>query len=185
MRTISSSSIGPRFIGRSVPLTRMIGGRSAFKCKSLPLSLTKARNNLSISSSSYFLMYFDATASGTAVAIVGPRSVGLALSGWAVDWALSCSGTVELGAVVLPTFPESANGNAPFGHHAFRFLNRILAKVKNAGRQRRVGLPLLDGVGQVFRLAGPAAGHDRNRHRLADRRRDRQIIAVLGAVGVH
>ena len=38
--------------GRSVPLTRTIGGRSTFRCKSLPLSLTSARNSLSISYSS-------------------------------------------------------------------------------------------------------------------------------------
>ena len=50
-RTISSSVIGSRFIGRSVPFTRTIGGLSTFRCKSLALSFTQARNSLSISRS--------------------------------------------------------------------------------------------------------------------------------------
>ena len=49
--------------------------------------------------------------------------------------------------------------------------NRILAEVKNAGGQGRVGLADRNRVGQVLGLAGPAAGHDRNRHRLAHRAR--------------
>ena len=38
-RTISSSSIGPRFSGRSVPLTRTMGGLPTFRCKSLAFEL--------------------------------------------------------------------------------------------------------------------------------------------------
>ena len=52
-RTISSSVIGSRFIGRSVPSTRTIGGLSTFRCKSLALSFTQARNSLSISRSCF------------------------------------------------------------------------------------------------------------------------------------
>ena len=50
-RSISSSSIGPRFSGRKLPLTRTWGGQSTFRCKSLPSSFTSAANSLSTSSS--------------------------------------------------------------------------------------------------------------------------------------
>lgn len=52
----------------------------------------------------------------------------------------------------------------------------------NARRQGRVGMSAEDRVGQMLRLACAAAGHHRNRHCLADRRRHFQIIAILGAV---
>jgi len=48
---------------------------------------------------------------------------------------------------------------ALLGHHALGLLNRILAEVEDAGRQRGIRMPLRDRVGQVFRLAGSAAGH--------------------------
>ena len=42
--------------------------------------------------------------------------------------------------------------------------------------------PTQYGVGQMLRLACSAAGDDRNRHRLAHRRCDFQIVAILGAI---
>ena len=64
-------------------------------------------------------------------------------------------------------------------------LDRVLAKMKNAGSQRRVGLALENRVGQMLGLARSSAGHDRNSHRLADRAGNLQIVAVFRAVGIH
>ena len=66
-RTISSSSIGPRFIGRSVPLTRTIGGLPTLRCRSLASSFTQARNSLSTSSSCLRLMKLLLKASSLAM----------------------------------------------------------------------------------------------------------------------
>ena len=46
-------------------------------------------------------------------------------------------------------------------------------------------LPIVTASARCSRAPCPAAGHDGNRHRLAHRRGDLQIVAILGAVGVH
>ena len=64
-------------------------------------------------------------------------------------------------------------------------MNGKFTEMKDAGRQRRVGVSLDNRVGQVFWAAGPAACHNWNGHGLTYRRRDLQIVPVFRPVTVH
>src|SRR4051812_21272779 len=171
-RTISSSVIGSRFIGRSVPSTRTIGGLSTLRCKSLALSFTQARNSLSISRSALRLMKLLLKASSLAMG----KAFGCQLSAISPKFNLLTWINGSTGG---------ANVNSPRGHHSFRLFYRILAEVKNAGRQGRVRFSYCNCIGKVFGLAGAAAGDDRDADRFAHGGRNFQVVTILGAVGIH
>jgi len=77
------------------------------------------------------------------------------------------------------------HGDSPLGHHLLCLSNGVLAKMKNAGGQRGVGLAEQNRVRQVLGPPGSAAGDDRNRHRLTDGTGHFQIVPVLGSVAIH
>ena len=52
--------------------------------------------------------------------------------------------------------------HAAFGHVAFRFFNRVSAVMKNARSECRAGTSGRDGLIQVLRRSGAAAGDDGN-----------------------
>lgn len=80
---------------------------------------------------------------------------------------------------------SSSYRNSSHCHHSLGLPNSILAEVEDAGGEGGVGFADEDGVGEVFRLAGAAAGDDGDRDGVADRAGDFKVVAVLGAVGVH
>ena len=172
-RTISSSSIGPRFSGRSVPLTRTIGGRPTFRCKSLPFELDQGPEQL------VDLQFLRCLPSEAVSLVRLNRFQYLDCCLWPCSDQSSaraipcrCLTPADVRAGRSSRIVSARRTGMPrCGHHCFRLLNRILAEVKDAGRQGRVGLAQLDGVGQVLGPAGPAAGHDRDRHRVGSRRR--------------
>ena len=147
-RTISSSSIGPRFIGRSVPLTRTIGGLPTLRCKSLALSFTQARNSLSISRS---CLRFDEAARESASSMAWPWIV------TSFDAIVTGRSSDQSHGHVASYFVTAAAGRGCRARPSRCLVssNRILAEVENAGRQGRVGLADRNRVGQVLRLARP------------------------------
>ena len=152
-RTISSRSIGPRLSGRNSPLIRTIGGRSTFRCKSLPSILTRARKSLSTSSSCFF-----------------PRNAWTSSSEAVLTFSLfpfsdmSISSSQALFGSVHFLQPDR---NSAARHDLFRFLNGEFTEVEDAGSQCGVRFADGDGIGQMFGFTGPATGNYRNRHGFA------------------
>ena len=71
------------------------------------------------------------------------------------------------------------------GHRPLRLGDRVGAVVEDRGDQDRVGAALGDPLGEVLELADAAGGDHRDRHGVGDRARERQVVALLGAVAVH
>ncbi len=57
--------------------------------------------------------------------------------------------------------------------------------MEDRGGQHRIGFPLLKRVAQMPQIARATRGDHRDRHRIADRASQRQIITLSGAVAVH
>ena len=79
---------------------------------------------------------------------------------------------------------STGTGTPRCGQVRLRLRDRVLVVVEDAGGERRIGAGL-ERLPQVLGVTGPAAGDDRDVHRRRDRFEHRQVVAVLGAVGVH
>src|SRR5262249_20262766 len=66
-----------------------------------------------------------------------------------------------------------------------RLADREVAEVEDAGSQDRVRAADRDALVRVLESARPARGDDRDRDRVGDGARERQVEAVAGAVAVH
>lgn len=77
------------------------------------------------------------------------------------------------------------HSNALIGHKLLRLCDGVLAKVKNAGREYRVGTTLDHAIGEVLQVTYSARGNDRNVHRISNRPGDREFKTVSGTVSVH
>ena len=67
----------------------------------------------------------------------------------------------------------------------FGFADRVLAEVENAGCEHGIGLAGIEDLDHVLEVSGATAGDDRDADCGGNRGRKLDVVAGLGAIGVH